>query len=153
MTTNAAPPVLGRYTKPQVARWRRRLAMAVLALIAIAYGFLFALGTTYLLVQLATPLVAVAVLVIALLPDTGKALVLMQERLLFAFVIGLLCWPDYIALALPGMPLSKSPADDDNAAARRASAALRAGRSPSYCMRNCAAGRNGTGGANGSCAC
>jgi hypothetical protein len=96
--------VLGPYTQQGFFSRHKRISLTLLIVGAIAYGFLFALGTTYILVQLAVPLVAVAVLVIALLPETGKTYPRVQEGALFAFLIGLLCWPDYIAIALPGMP-------------------------------------------------
>src|SRR5258705_12970248 len=102
--TTTRPPVLASYTHSGFLTRHKRIWLTLLILAAISYGFLFALGTTYILVQLAIPLVAVAILVIALLRETGKTYPRVQEWALFAFLIGLLCWPDYIAIALPGMP-------------------------------------------------
>lgn len=82
----------------------RRLAGVILLLIALFYGFLFALGTTFILVQLVAPLALMGVLIIMLLPDSGKTHLRPQEYLLYAFLIGMFCWPDYIAIAVPGLP-------------------------------------------------
>ena len=100
-------------TKPQLFAsysrsgfWSRHSKLLLILLIASSaiYGFLFALGTTYVLMQLLIPLVAAAAMTIALLPESGRTHLKLQEGLVFAFVVLLLCWPDYIAIALPGMP-------------------------------------------------
>lgn len=97
-------PVLADYSSQSLVSRYKKLSLLFLLAVSIGYGFLFALGTTYVLVQLALPLVAVATLVIAMLPESGRTYLGFQEKMLFAFVVGLLCWPDYIAIALPGMP-------------------------------------------------
>lgn len=83
---------------------RRRLAFWLLGLTAFFYGAFFALTTTFFLLQLAVPMIMLALIIIWLLPETGKPPAKTLERLLFGFIIALLCWPDYLALALPGMP-------------------------------------------------
>lgn len=96
--------VLGSYTGHGFFARHKRISLTLLIFAALVYGFFFAIGTTFVLVQLLAPLVAVAVLVIALLPESGRTYPRVQEALLFAFLVGLLCWPDYIAIAIPGLP-------------------------------------------------
>ncbi len=86
--------------------WRRhKLAwFFLLILFSFFYGLIFGVFGTFFLLQLLVPLVVLAVFVIWLLPDTGQAPTKLLEWLLFAFLAALLFWPDYLALALPGLP-------------------------------------------------
>ena len=92
------------YFRPGFWHNHRYLMLAIIGITGLTYGFFFGLGTTYLLVQLSVPLVIMAIIVILLLPDTGRGYVGTLEWLLFAFLIALLSWPDYLAIAIPGMP-------------------------------------------------
>jgi hypothetical protein len=56
------------------------------------------------LLPLVTPLAVMGALIIWLLPDTERPPVRLLERLMVAFLVLLLCWPNYLAIALPGMP-------------------------------------------------
>lgn len=85
------------------SRWRP-LLLALLAIVAFCYGAVFALTQTYFLMQLSVPFVLLALLIIWSLPTTGKAPERLLEVLFAAFLIALLCWPDYLAFALPGLP-------------------------------------------------
>lgn len=96
--------VLGGYAGSNVWRRNRRLLMLCFAFFAALYGFAFALLSSVFLMQLVIPLVLLAFLVIWLLPDTGRAPTTLLSNLTFAFIIALLCWPDYIALSFPGLP-------------------------------------------------
>jgi len=71
---------------------------------AFLYGLFFGVTTIFLLVQLSIPLVLLALLVIWMLPETGRASLGLLERLFFIFIAGLLCWPDYLAIAIPPIP-------------------------------------------------
>lgn len=96
--------VLGGYTNGATLRRNKELKIISLLGIAAFYGFAFAMYSYYLLLQLILPLALMAVLAIWLLPDTGRAPVRLLSGLLSAFMVALLCWPDYLALALPGLP-------------------------------------------------
>ena len=104
MAAPAAATIRAPYQRTGYWPRHRAAAYALLILLAIIYGFLFSVGTTYILVQLLIPVALFAVLVILMLPDTGKIFARPQELFLFGFVLGLGCWPDYVALAPPGMP-------------------------------------------------
>lgn len=92
------------YARPRLWDRHRRKGLALLGVAAFSYGALFAITTTYFLLQLAIPFVLLAVLIIWSLPEAGKAPTRLLTGLFWAFLIALLCWPDYLALALPGMP-------------------------------------------------
>jgi len=100
------PPasILQPYARPGYWQRHRRMGMTILGFFAFFYGAFFGITTIYFLVQLAVPLVLLALLVIWLLPETGKAPVRAMEWLFFAFLFALLLWPNYLALALPGLP-------------------------------------------------
>lgn len=95
---------MGGYTDSNLLRRNKELKIISLLFTAALYGFAFAMYSYYLLLQLLLPLAVLAVLVIWLLPDTGHAPVRILSGLLTAFMVALLCWPDYLALALPGLP-------------------------------------------------
>lgn len=106
-TAEAPPrlmPAIGRYTALNWAQRHPRLCYAALILVAAVYGYFFAIYGRYLLVYLLYPLVPLMLGVIWLLPDTGRAPVKTLSRLLMTFAVALLCWPDYLAFALPGLP-------------------------------------------------
>lgn len=96
--------ILQPYARPGYWQRHRRLGLTFLGFFAFFYGAFFGITTVYFLVQLAVPLVILMLLVIWLLPETGKAPVKVLERLFFAFMVALLFWPNYLALAIPGLP-------------------------------------------------
>lgn len=97
-------PGIGRYAHRSWVRRHRALCFAALTLFAIIYGFAFAILSQVLLVQLTAPLVLLAGVALWVVPDIGRAPTRALAWWTNAFVIALLCWPDYIALALPGLP-------------------------------------------------
>ena len=84
--------------------WLRRSAWTVLVAGALFYGVAWGLFGSGLLLQLAVPLLLLMILCVWLLPDTGRPPARALEWLLFGFLVALLAWPDYLALALPGLP-------------------------------------------------
>lgn len=100
----ARAAILGPYTRAGFWHRHRRLGLTLIGLIAFLYGFFFALTTTFFLLQLAVPLIVLALMIVWVLPETGKAPTGLLNKLFFAFLVALLCWPDYLALALPGLP-------------------------------------------------
>lgn len=86
-------------------RWPLRILCAGLLLTAmIAWGMTYALTFPYLLVPLAVPAVAVAAMVIWALPESSNPPVGGLSPLLFAFTAAMYLWPNYLAIALPGLP-------------------------------------------------
>jgi hypothetical protein len=95
-------PVLVPY---QTTR-RLRLALALGALMAFCffYGFFFSVLIPNLLPVLCFPLVLVSLLVIWVLPDVKNGPTRALAGLFYATFIGLIVWPNYLAIALPGLP-------------------------------------------------
>ncbi len=98
------PAVLGSYTTPGFWQRHRIKLLLLVSLYSWFVGMFFAITTTYFLVPLLIPLALLATLVIWLLPDLGKAPTRLMAHGVFAFVIVLLCWPNYIGIDLPGLP-------------------------------------------------
>lgn len=100
-------PILQPYVQPPRKLWLRALPFVVvpilLAICAI-YGFLFALYVPYLIVPFAFPLALLAAVAIWALPDSERAPTRSVELLLIASFVGLVAWPRYLALTLPGLP-------------------------------------------------
>jgi hypothetical protein len=94
----ARPPAEG------LKRYLQWLWLPGLAGFCLLYGFGFALTAPYLMVPFATPIGLLAVLAIWSLPDARTAPVRSTEALFFAFFICLAVWPNYLAIALPGLP-------------------------------------------------
>lgn len=97
-------PVMVGYTGDAAWTHHYKLSIALLAFTAFLYGGIFSLFGTYVLMQLIAPLVIIMGFIVWLLPDTGHAPVRMLDKLLIAFLAVVICWPNYLALALPGMP-------------------------------------------------
>ena len=78
--------------------------IGVVAAGALLYGVGFALLAPELLAPLTAPLLLLALTVIWALPDTRKAPERALAALLFAFAVSVVMWPNYLAIAPPGLP-------------------------------------------------
>ena len=97
-------PVLPSYAQGNAwARNRRKLGLLLFILTWVYVAF-FQLVGQYIIVQYLMPLALIAALVIWALPERRSAPIWLLEALFFAFLIMLLVWPDYLAIALPGLP-------------------------------------------------
>jgi hypothetical protein len=76
----------------------------ILAAVCLVYGFFFALTAPYLMVPFAAPIALLALLSIWALPDRAYAPTRSMEFFFYALIIALVLWPNYLALALPGLP-------------------------------------------------
>ena len=98
------PALLGPYTRQLWHQRHRGLSLSLLGIFALFYGSAFALFGRYYLPNLLVPLGIPLALVIWLLPEGEDAPEGLLKRGLFAYIFALLCWPDYIAVDLPGLP-------------------------------------------------
>jgi hypothetical protein len=95
------------FTKRPQTNWFRPgvlLGVAGLALFCVVYGATFALLAPYLMLPLLTPLVIALALAIWVLPESRTAPIGAITTLLFAYLLGLALWPNYLAVSLPGTP-------------------------------------------------
>ena len=108
--SEAAPArsvILKPYTPDPERKAHKRMRLLVIVLVSlfcVSYGFAFALMAPYLMLPLLAPPVVLGLVVIWALPETRTAPMRSLVWLTFAFFIGLVCWPNYIAFAPPGLP-------------------------------------------------
>ena len=108
----AQPPradegVLIPFTPPHEANAavRRRRWLAALCVICfLLYGFFFAFFAPFFLPLLVVPIGILALLVVWQLPEFQRPPASALELLFYAFIGSLIVWPNYLAIALPGLP-------------------------------------------------
>lgn len=100
-------PILKPYTEDPNSSERRRfrliLAIAVAAF-CLVQGFAFAMFAPTLMVLFLVPGAAVGALVIWALPAGNNPPVRTMEVCFFGMFVTLVMWPNYLAIALPGLP-------------------------------------------------
>jgi hypothetical protein len=103
----AITPTLPGYMQPKT-RQRRIVRAAVLfsalAIVCFAFGFMFAIFPPSFYLYLAAPIAVGALVVIWALPKTERPMPKTVSFFFFGFLISLCVWPNYLALALPGLP-------------------------------------------------
>jgi hypothetical protein len=97
-------PIRLPYAKPNRLQRNRWKAAAALFVATLIYVLAFQLVGRFMIVQFLLPLVILLLMTIWALPEMGAPPRKFLTGLLFAFLIALLLWPDYLAIALPGMP-------------------------------------------------
>lgn len=97
-------PIRPPYATPNRLQRNRWKAAAVLFIATLIYVLAFQLIGRFMIVQFMLPMAILLLLIIWALPEMGAAPRKLLTGLLFAFLIALLLWPDYLAIALPGMP-------------------------------------------------
>jgi hypothetical protein len=100
-------PVLSPYVRqrtPLARTTRRGLLVALLIFIGMIYGVALVILPPYFLLFLAAPLVLLALIVIWALPDQADPPTGPMVKLLFGFLVVAVVWPNYLAVALPGLP-------------------------------------------------
>jgi hypothetical protein len=101
------PIVLSPYTNPRRPFWRPYapwLLIPAFLFFCFCYGFYHALTAPFMLVPMAFPVAALAIIAIWALPDSRYAPTGALEVMFFTFFIGLIMWPNYLALSPPGLP-------------------------------------------------
>ena len=78
--------------------------MGALMVVCVFYGFFYAVTTPFMLKEFMAPLLPLAAVAIWALPDMKTAPTRTLERLFFAFLVMAILWPNYLAIALPGLP-------------------------------------------------
>lgn len=96
--------VLAQYRRFSPALPLRLLCAAVLFIGTFAYGVTFATTFPYALVPHMVPAVVLTAVVIWALPDSEGAPVGALAPLFFAFSGAMYLWPNYLAIAIPGLP-------------------------------------------------
>ena len=82
-----------------------KIAVApAISVFCLIYGFFFALTAPTLIVAFVVPIVVMSAMIIWALPHQRTAPTLAIEILFAAFFIALVLWPNYLAVALPGLP-------------------------------------------------
>lgn len=99
-----APSILPPYYSGNWSYTKTFFIVSSLLLFCFIYGFFFSVVAPYLFVLLVSPIIFVAILVIWALPDTIRAPVGPLKWFFYASFISLAVWPNYLAIALPGLP-------------------------------------------------
>jgi hypothetical protein len=99
----AAQPLIAGYRRTVAPGWTI-LALAVLSVACFFYGFYFSAMAPARIMPFTVPLAVLAGLVVWTLPSGSYAPTRALEPLYFAFFAALILWPNYLAIALPGLP-------------------------------------------------
>lgn len=103
----AATPTIAPYEYQRSARdrrERRRWFFTAVIAFAIILGFYGALFPLFMYKFLAIPLIVLAAVAIWLLPEAGRHYGNAIDKLFFGYLIAFLAWPNYLAIATPGLP-------------------------------------------------
>ncbi len=104
---SSATGELDRYNaaRSHLRRSFGRYAVATgIGLLGITYGALISISPVSLYLNLAAPIILMLLLAIWMLPEMGRAPTAAIERLFTFYMMGMFLWPNYFAIALPGLP-------------------------------------------------
>lgn len=105
--TAPAPPVISPFRAPVAphrALVRKFWFFAACIFIGMIYGFTYTAFPPSFLVILALPILILALVVVWALPDQKTAPTRLLTGLVFALLVLVVMWPNYLALSLPGLP-------------------------------------------------
>jgi hypothetical protein len=97
-------PVLANYTGNRFIDRHRTALLWIFGGALLFYGLVFGVFASFLLPPLLAPIALLLLFNIWLLPDSDRSPAELMGSFLFAYLIGLLVWPDYLALQIPGLP-------------------------------------------------
>jgi hypothetical protein len=97
-------PLRAAYRRPGRGGWVRIALYLLLAATLFGYGFGYAATAPFLMTQMLIPPVVLAALTIWCLPSGDYAPVKALSPLFTLFFLALILWPNYLAIALPGLP-------------------------------------------------
>lgn len=86
---------------PAAVRW---LVGGTIAALGVGYGVLIALLPISFYLQISVPILLILGAAVWSLPETGKVPDRAIELLFFGYMCGLFLWPNYFAIAIPGLP-------------------------------------------------
>lgn len=89
---------------PRERRRRTRRLATVVALVGAFYGFLLSFFPLAYYIYLSIPIVLALLFLVWALPETGSLPERTIEWLFFALFLGSFLWPNYLAIAIPGLP-------------------------------------------------
>lgn len=101
------PNVIKPYNTNARSNFRRFspwIFLPIFCIFCVFYGFAFALTAPYLILHFSIPIVALSLVAIWALPDSSHAPTGPLQLLFFIFFVGLVVWPNYLALSLKGLP-------------------------------------------------
>lgn len=98
------PRLLATYVSENWPQRHRAVSMSLFLLFAFIYSAAFTLIGRFLFVQFLVPLVIILFLVMWMLPENDRAPLRALQTTAWMYLAALLCWPDYLAIALPGLP-------------------------------------------------
>ncbi|MCX7585414.1 O-antigen ligase family protein [Phenylobacterium sp. 58.2.17] len=98
------PIILRPYTRPGPGRLVQAALLLAFMGFCLFFGFFYGLTTPFLIKQLVIPIILLALIAVWALPDVKTAPTGALYGLSFAFLIVLFLWPNYLAVALPGLP-------------------------------------------------
>ncbi|HLZ84479.1 MAG TPA: O-antigen ligase family protein [Caulobacteraceae bacterium] len=99
--------IMKPYTPDPDRRSHKLLRLLVIILVSgfcLIQGLAFALFAPYLMIPFFVPPAVLALAVVWALPETRRAPTAAMVVLTYAFFVGLVMWPNYIAFAPPGLP-------------------------------------------------
>lgn len=105
--TAPAPPVLAPYhavPSPMGRIVKGAKRFGIIWIIAAIYGFFYVLLPSAFLLYLLMPIAFLGVLIIWALPDQYAPPTETMTKIFFAFIAVTFLWPNYLAIALPGLP-------------------------------------------------
>ncbi len=102
-----AYPVMAGFKVPRFPRpgtWKRRAIYALIGLVCFFYSFILLIVPMQVKVPFSMPLIVMIGLIVWALPATNKPPGRWSERLFWYYSFTLLLWPNYLAIAIPGLP-------------------------------------------------
>ena len=106
-TADGSREIMKPYTRGAEGRWGRMRRWALLGLFFFFcwfWGLAFAFLAPYLILFFAFPIGILLFLCVWALPDEMPAPLTALNTMFFAYLVGKILWPDYLAIALPGLP-------------------------------------------------
>jgi hypothetical protein len=97
-------PLIATYRRPALGPVGIGVWLALLGIACGVYGWLFAANAPQLMLPFAIPPVVFILLMIWSLPTGDYAPTRTLSGLFWAFFIAFILWPNYLAIALPGLP-------------------------------------------------
>jgi hypothetical protein len=97
-------PLIATYRRPAIGPVAIGVWMALLGIACGVYGWFFAVSAPQLMLPFTIPPVVLILLVIWSLPAGDYAPIRTLGGLYWAFFVAFILWPNYLAIALPGLP-------------------------------------------------